>query len=73
MGICEDDYFGEANKNGKKLSDSEYLTGYRNYIVYGQPHGDFKNDRYRYLGYTMNDAEFTNYLFSNDITSTTGL
>ena len=73
MGICEEDYFDEVNKNGKKLSNSKYLTGYRNYIVYGQPHGDFKNDRYRYLGYTMNDAKFTNYLFPNDITSATGL
>mgnify|MGYP001085241330 CR=1 FL=1 len=73
MGICEEDYFIETNKTGRQLSNNVHLTDYRNYIVYGDPHGDFRNDRYRYLGYTMSDAKFTNYLFPNDVTSTIGL
>ncbi|AEV67570.1 Athe_2463 domain-containing protein [Acetivibrio clariflavus] len=72
-GIYNEEYFKLSNKNGKPLSTNPYLSGYRNYIVYGNPHGDFKEGRYRYLGYTMSDAIFTNYLFPNDVTSTTGL
>lgn len=71
LGIVEDDYFQDKNIKGKELSINSYLSGYRNYIVYGSPHGDFKNDRY--LGYTYSDANFTNYMFPNDVTSTTGL
>jgi hypothetical protein len=40
----------------------------RNLIVYGDPHGTFSQDRYRYLGYTMDNDFFTNYLFRNDAT-----
>ncbi|WP_027622018.1 Athe_2463 domain-containing protein [Acetivibrio clariflavus] len=73
LGLHDEDYFKLKNDNGKPLSTNQYLSGYRNYIVYGNPHGDFKEGRYRYLGYTMSDAIFTNYLFPNDVTSTTGL
>jgi hypothetical protein len=72
-GILMDDYFEEININGKGLSTNPYLSGLRNYIVYGNPHGDFKDDRYRYLGYTFSDANFTNFMFPNDVISTTGL
>lgn len=72
-GRYEEDYFELTNINGKRLSNNEYLTGLRNYIVYGNPHGDYKNNRYRYLGYTMSDSYFTNYLFPNDVTSIEGL
>lgn len=73
LGLLKFDYFGETNEDEKPLSTNPYLSGSRNYIVYGDPHGDFKDNRYRYLGYTMSDANFTNYLFPNDITSSTGL
>lgn len=72
-GLYQEEYFSLINKNGRPLSTNQYLSGYRNYIVYGNPHGDFKDNRYRYLGYTMSDTFFTNYLFPNDVTSTTGL
>ena len=74
MGLLGEDYFSkECNIAGKPLSENEHLKGYRNYIVYGNFHGDFKEDRYRYLKYTMMNAEFTNFLFPNDVTSKTGL
>jgi len=72
-GIYMKDYFGLTNDYGKPLSTNQHLSGYRNYIVYGDPHGDFREGRYRYLGYTMSDATFTNFLFPNDVTSTIGL
>ncbi|WP_010245981.1 Athe_2463 domain-containing protein [Acetivibrio cellulolyticus] len=73
MGILSDEYFRLANIDGKPLSENEHLKGNRNYIVYGQPNGDFKENRYRYLGYTRMGALFTNFLFPNDITSIKGL
>jgi len=74
MGFWTENYFSkECNVAGKPLSQNEYLKGYRNYIVYGKTHGDFKENRYRYLGFTMMNAEFTNFLYPNDVTSKVGL
>ena len=63
------DYFSDIeNHAGKPLSTNPHLEGMRNLIVYGDPHGTFSQDRYRYLGYTMDNDLFTNYLFRNDAT-----
>jgi len=35
-------------------------------LVYGNPHGTKKGDEYRYLGYTPEGAEYTNYIFPHD-------
>ena len=68
-GILDYDYFNDKKNNAKKpLSTNPHLEGMRNLIVYGNPHGTFSQDRYRYLGYTMSDDPFTNYLFRNDAT-----
>lgn len=75
-GIITWDYFGTVNiaPTPKPLSTSEYLSGERNLIVYGEPYNfDNATGRNRYLGYTMQDTPFTNYLFRNDVTSSTGL
>jgi len=74
-GIMSDDYFSSVeNYGGKPLSTSKYLEGMRNLIVYGEPFElDPKTERNRYLGYTMEDTFFTNYLFRNDATSPIGL
>lgn len=73
LGLYAEEYFKRTNVHGRPLSTNPNLSGYRNYIVYGNPHGDLKDNRYRYIGYTMSDAFFTNYLFPNDVISTTGL
>lgn len=57
-------YFENVNDYGKELSKS--YTGTRKTIVYGTAHGDFSKDEYRYLGYTMSDANFTNYMYPDD-------
>ena len=68
-GILDYDYFNDKKNNAKKpLSTNPHLEGMRNLIVYGNPHGTFSQDRYRYLGYTMSNDPFTNYLFRNDAT-----
>ena len=74
-GICDYEYFDrEKNWGGKKLSTDENLEGMRNLIVYGRPFEfDAKTGRNRYLGYTLEDTFFTNYLFRNDATSPIGL
>lgn len=67
-------YFRELNYNRKPLYESEYLEGTRDTIVYGQPHDDPGEKpvqvagglRHRYLGYTMSDAPFTNYMYPDD-------
>ncbi|NLD47071.1 MAG: hypothetical protein GX660_07710 [Clostridiaceae bacterium] len=73
LGLLKYDYFKETNVCEKSLSTKAYSSGPRDFIVYGDPHGDFKENKYRYLGYTMSDANFTNYDFPNDVTSTIGL
>ncbi len=73
MGLLTEDYFAEVNIAGKIISKNEHLKDYRNYIVYGYTFGDFKDNRYRYLGWTMMNDKFTNYLFPNDVTSAIGL
>jgi len=73
-GLVRLDYFSDKeNDGGRSLSNNEHLEGIRNLIVYGNPHGTFSQDRYRYLGYTMEDDFFTNFLFRNDATSSTAL
>jgi len=68
-GLSRTDYFSDIeNDAGKPLSTNPHLEGMRNLIVYGNPHGTFSQDRYRYLGYTMENDPFTNYLFRNDAT-----
>ncbi len=49
MGLYSGRYFELKNIKGKDLIESEHLKDTRNYIVYGEHHGDFKNGRYRYL------------------------
>ncbi|MDA8235002.1 MAG: hypothetical protein M0Z31_09430 [Clostridia bacterium] len=73
--LIDEPYFhSERNTRGKPLSINQYLAGERNLIVYGDPHGyDSETGRNRYLGYTMSNAPFTNYLFRNDATSSVGL
>jgi hypothetical protein len=73
--ICRYEYFNkEKNWGGRELSTNEHLEGMRNLIVYGEPFEiDAKTGRNRYLGYTMEDTFFTNYLFRNDATSPIGL
>ena len=66
-GLWFEDYFSDKkNRGGRDLSTNPHLEGMRNLIVYGDPHGTFSQDRYRYLGYTMDNDPFTNYLFRND-------
>jgi len=73
-GLHDQDYFSDIqNHAGEPLSTSPHLEGMRNLIVYGNPHGTFSQDRYRYLGYTMDNDPFTNFLFRNDATSSTAL
>jgi len=68
-GLWFEDYFSDKkNRGGRDLSTNPHLEGMRNLIVYGDPHGTFSQDRYRYLGYTMDNDPFTNYLFRNDAT-----
>ncbi len=76
LGILSYDYFEMYNfaPTPKPLSNSPYLLDERNLIVYGEPFEfDSVTGRNRYLGYTMEDTFFTNYLFRNDVTSTIGL
>lgn len=67
------DYFAIKNKEETPLSTSPYLQGIRDYIVYGNPHGDMKQGVYRYVGYTYEGDAFTNYAFPSDVTAPTGL
>jgi len=66
-GKMDEEYFGKEYSLDDKheLSKNKYLVGMRNLIVYGKPHGDFKNDRYRELGFSMNNTEVSNYLYPN--------
>ena len=70
-GLYDEDYFSSvANDGGKSLSENIYLKNERNLIVYGNPEKlDSSTGYHRYLGYTMEDDIFTNYLFKNDATS----
>ena len=50
-GLRRTDYFSDKkNHGGRDLSTNPHLEGMRNLIVYGDPHGTFSQDRYRYLG-----------------------
>ena len=42
MELYSSDYFDLKNIEGKELIQSKYLENTRNYIVYGNHHGDFK-------------------------------
>ena len=66
-GKIDFDYFGReySEEEKYKLSKNKYLVGMRNLIVYGEPHGDFNNDRYRELGFSMDNTEVSNYLYPN--------
>lgn len=63
-------YFESINDGSKALNSSEFLVGTRKTIVYGEPYGDpitiDGGIRNRYLGYTMSDAPFTNYMYPDD-------
>jgi len=73
-GLYRRDYFSDIqNHAGEPLSTDPHLEGMRNLTVYGRPHGDFSQDRFRYLGYTRDNDPFTNFLFRNDATSSTPL
>ena len=68
-------YQGRYNFNGDSIrytpdavlsgltDDSGYSYGV---IVYGQPHGDYKDGEYRYLGYTFYGEDYTNMSFPPD-------
>jgi len=62
-----ENYFRDINMEGRALSINPYLAR-ESYIVYGDPHGDNEDDRFRYVGHTMSDYPFTNYLFRDDAT-----
>lgn len=57
---------------------SNYLKGdsYYGCLVYGQPHGDYKDGQYRYLGYTLfkptptTKEDYTNVAFPPDVSHT---
>jgi hypothetical protein len=68
-------YFNTTNAYNKPLNTSNDLTGTRKTIVYGEPFGDTitvdGGTRNRYLGYTMSDAPFTNYMYPDDASGKT--
>lgn len=73
--LIKDNYFKDKNDNGRNLNESDHLTGTRKTIVYGEPYGDpitiNGGTRNRYLGYTMSDANFTNYMYPDDASGAT--
>jgi len=68
-------YYLDVSKNGHSLDYvsipilSNYLKGdsYYGCLVYGQPHGDYKDGQYRYLGYTLDGEDYTNVAFPPDV------
>lgn len=74
-GLIDRVYFDDKNDNERGLNNSEYLKDTRKTIVYGDPHGDKiivdGGERNRYLGYTMSDAPFTNYMYPDDSSGAT--
>lgn len=74
-GLIKDEYFKDNNDNERGINNSEYLKDTRKTIVYGDPHGDKVTvdggERNRYLGYTMSDANFTNYMYPDDTNGVT--
>lgn len=67
--------YSDVNKLGEAI---HYITdtglsnltdgnGYSyGFLTYGQPHGDKKNGRYRYIGYTFYGEDYTNMDFPAD-------
>lgn len=48
---------------GKELDANGYGCGF---LTYGQPHGDYKDGQYRYIGYTFYGEDYTNMDFPPD-------
>ncbi len=69
-GLIEYNYFEDFNDCDMEINRESYLTGTRKTIVYDKPFGNTiiirGGQRNRYLGYTMNGARFTNYLYPDD-------
>jgi len=78
-------YYKPQNPGGDSLNYvsipilSGYLKGdsYYGCLVYGQPHGDYKDGQYRYLGYTRffdpvsgTKEDYTNVAFPPDVAHT---
>ncbi|BAF58351.1 hypothetical membrane protein [Pelotomaculum thermopropionicum SI] len=72
------DYYLDVSKNGHPINYvsipilSNYLKGggYYGCLVYGDPHGDYKDGQYRYLGYTLDGEDYTNVAFPPDASHT---
>ncbi|MGQ9712697.1 MAG: Athe_2463 domain-containing protein, partial [Desulfotomaculales bacterium] len=64
------DYFTERNVAGRPLRVLELehhrLAASWPMIVWGDPHGDFRENRYRYVGYSWKDESVTNPFFPPD-------
>ena len=78
-------YYNSQNPSGDDLNYvsipilSNYLKGdsYYGCLVYGDPHGDYKDGQYRYLGYTRffdpasgTKEDYTNVAFPPDVSHT---
>mgnify|MGYP000129693176 CR=1 FL=1 len=65
-----ENYFTERNVSGRPLQVLElqrhWLVAPWPIIVWGDPHGDFRENRYRYVGYSKEDESVTNPYFPPD-------
>ncbi|MGB9839365.1 Athe_2463 domain-containing protein [Thermovenabulum sp.] len=61
----ENNYFKEKNKDGIPINKDMYVN--RGLLVYGEPFGESKEGRIRFLGYTMSGDYFTNEYFPDDM------
>lgn len=60
------DYFQYFNSHSKPINKTRWLEKDRVLFAYGEPYGDEKDGRYRYLGETTLGEDFTNPYFPHD-------
>ncbi|MCL5058879.1 MAG: hypothetical protein M1130_12990 [Actinobacteria bacterium] len=60
------DYFQYFNIKSKPINKTRWMEKDRVLFAYGEPFGDVKDDRYRYIGETIMGEDFTNPYFPHD-------